>query len=125
MDRRMGAYMTDDEFLAAIRAIVREEIQDTLKVVPASTISADPHKSGFDLRAIALIMGLDIYPSDFRELIDTYKVSGNLPATMKESWQRFKDWGGTTNGSYAASFSHRAYLDSLADRRNTLKAEGK
>jgi len=117
--------MTDAELLTAMRTIVREEIHAALKSAPAPMLSPNADRSGFDLRAIALIMGLDIFPSHYSELIDKYKNSGNLPNSMKESMQRFKDWAGTPNGGYAASFSHRAYLDSLADRRNQLKAEGK
>jgi hypothetical protein len=118
--------MTDEELLTSIRSIVREEIQMALKVNPGgSTHPQELHKPGFDLRGIAQFMGLDIFPRDFHEIINAYKVSGNMPTSMKESWQRFKDWKGTPHGSYAASFSHRAYLDSLADRRNKLKAEGK
>lgn len=117
--------MVDEDLLAAIRSVVREELQAALKVTPVSTVSHDSHRSEFDLRAIALKMGLDIFPRNYRELIDKYKNSGNLPVSMKESWQRFKDWSDSENGRIAASFSHRAYLDSVADRRNKLKAEGK
>ena len=117
--------MIDTELLTAIRTIIREEIQTALKSIPSAVPQPEPPSPGFDLRAIALIMGMDIYPRDYRELIDNYKMSGRLPVSMKESWQRYEDWGKTPNGRHAAAFSHRAYLDSLADRRNKLKAEGK
>lgn len=117
--------MIDTELLAAIRTIVREELVAALKTIPSSIPQPEPSRAGFDLRAVALIMGMDIYPRDYRELIDNYKMSGRLPVSIKESWQRFEDWKAIPNGNYAASFSHRAYLDSLADKRNKLKAEGK
>ncbi len=118
-ERGMGR----EELLSEIRKIVREELANALhgQMVSAAPLSS----SNLNLRNIALVMGLNIFPKDFEDLIEQYKAHGNLPSSMKESWQRFEDWGKSREGSIAASLSHRAYLDMVAERRRQLKQEGK
>jgi len=120
---RKGKGMEQEELLTAIRQIVREELARALEVheFPATV----PRSSALDLRNIALVMGLNIFPKDFQDLIGQYKAHGSLPISMKESFKRFDDWGKSKEGRIAASLSHRAYLDMVAEKRRQLKQEGK
>jgi hypothetical protein len=115
--------MEDEALLFAIRRIVREELASALK--EQAPFIPTPASSNAELRNIALVMGLNIFSRDLHDLKEQYKAHGNLPTSMKESWQRFDDWGKTKEGRIAASLSHRVFLDMLADRRKKLKQEGK
>lgn len=115
--------MEDEALLSAIRRIVREELADALRGQALSIPPPAPLNS--ELRNAALVMGLNIFPRDFNDLREQYIARGNLPASMKESWQRFDDWRTAEGGKLAAAISHRAFLDVLAERRRKLKQEGK
>ncbi|QWV97459.1 hypothetical protein KP005_19325 [Geomonas nitrogeniifigens] len=111
------------EDLEKIRLIVREELASALK--EQTPFIPSPASSNSELRNIALVMGLNIFPTDYEDLKEQYKAHGNLPVSMKESWQRFDEWGKSNEGRIAASISHRVFLDVLAERRRELKQEGK
>jgi hypothetical protein len=111
----------DQEDLEAIRNIFRDEIKRAFNVIDPEVRNQEPSICGITFRAIALRLGLDIFPTDYFGLIEEFKKSGNLPANRKESFQRFEDWNDTDTGRHAATISHRAFLDLEAERRKQRK----